>query len=403
VEIKAWVKNKRDSKIGISFIDIYDGSCFKHIQVIANNKLKNYTKDILKLNSGCSIYVRGTIQQSTNSQFEIYAQSLQIIGNVFNPETYPISPKPHTLEYLRNFTHLRPRTNIIGAITRIRHFVSQEIHKFLSNHGFFWIATPLITSLNTEGSGEIYACALSKVYTFGPTFRAENSNTTRHLAEFWMIEVEAAFLSLKNIMNLAYEILKSIFKRVLKTCIDDLNFLAKKTNIDLINRMKNFISSELFSIEYTDAVKIINNSSGYFKSSFIWGEDFSSEHEKYLSDIYYKKPIMIKNYPKETKAFYMRLNQDKKTVASADILLPGIGEIIGGSEREDRLQKLNLRLKEKNLNPDNYRWYQDLRMYGTVPHSGFGLGLERLLSYITGLKNVKDLIPFPRTPKNASF
>ncbi|MDQ1237670.1 MAG: 30S ribosomal protein S6 [Wigglesworthia glossinidia] len=445
VEIKAWVKNKRDSKIGISFIDIYDGSCFKHIQVIANNKLKNYTKDILKLNSGCSIYVRGTIQQSTNSQFEIYAQSLQIIGNVFNPETYPISPKPHTLEYLRNFTHLRPRTNIIGAITRIRHFVSQEIHKFLSNHGFFWIATPLITSLNTEGSGEMfcvstlnfekiqkniknqvnykkdffgkktfltvsgqlhlesYACALSKVYTFGPTFRAENSNTTRHLAEFWMIEVEAAFLSLKNIMNLAYEILKSIFKRVLKTCIDDLNFLAKKTNIDLINRMKNFISSELFSIEYTDAVKIINNSSGYFKSSFIWGEDFSSEHEKYLSDIYYKKPIMIKNYPKETKAFYMRLNQDKKTVASADILLPGIGEIIGGSEREDRLQKLNLRLKEKNLNPDNYRWYQDLRMYGTVPHSGFGLGLERLLSYITGLKNVKDLIPFPRTPKNASF
>ncbi|AFA41335.1 asparaginyl tRNA synthetase [Wigglesworthia glossinidia endosymbiont of Glossina morsitans morsitans (Yale colony)] len=444
--INAWVRNKRDSKIGISFIDIYDGSCFKHIQVIANKDLKNYKKDILQLTSGCSVCIEGIVQKSINKdQLEIYAKSIKIIGNVFNPETYPIAPKSHTLEYLRNLAHLRPRTNIIGAITRIRHFIAQEIHTFLSQQGFLWISTPLITALNTEGSGEMfcvstlnfedipknlkgkvdykkdffgkktfltvsgqlhlesYACALSKVYTFGPTFRAENSNTTRHLAEFWMIEIEAAFLNLDEIILFAYKMLKNIFKNVLGRCFDDLIFLEKKTNTNLINRMQQFIVSEAFFIEYTEAIKIINNSTNYFKSYLNWGEDFSSEHEKYLSDIYYKKPIVIKNYPKKIKAFYMRLNQDQKTVASADILLPGIGEIIGGSQREERWEQLNLRLKENNLNPENYNWYQDLRRYGTVPHSGFGLGLERLLSYVTGIKNVRDLIPFPRTPKYANF
>uniref|UniRef100_A0A1A9UK64 asparagine--tRNA ligase n=1 Tax=Glossina austeni TaxID=7395 RepID=A0A1A9UK64_GLOAU len=327
------------------------------------------------------------------------------MGDVFNPETYPISPKLHTLEYLRNFSHLRPRTNIIGAITRIRHFIAQEIHTFLNHQGFLWIATPLITTLNTEGQLhlECYACALSKVYTFGPTFRAENSNTTRHLAEFWMIEVEAAFLNLDEILFLAYKMLKNIFKSVLSTCLDDLTFLEKKTNTNLINRMKKFISSGIDVIEYTEAVKIINNATEYFKTPLHWGEDFSSEHEKYLSDIYYKKPIIIKNYPKIIKAFYMRLNRDQKTVASADILLPGIGEIIGGSQREERLKQLNLSLKENNLSSFNYYWYQDLRKYGTVPHSGFGLGLERLLSYVTGIKNVRDLIPFPRASKHANF
>uniref|UniRef100_A0A1A9Z0Z9 asparagine--tRNA ligase n=1 Tax=Glossina pallidipes TaxID=7398 RepID=A0A1A9Z0Z9_GLOPL len=396
--------------------------------------------DILKLTSGCSVYIEGTIQKSIkNNQYEIYAKLIKIIGNVLHPETYPISPKQHTLEYLRSLAHLRPRTNIIGAITRIRHFITQEIHKFLNSQGFLWISTPLITALNTEGSGEMfcvstldfenipknlkgkvdykkdffgkktfltvsgqlhlesYACALSKVYTFGPTFRAENSNTTRHLAEFWMIEIEAAFLNLDEIMIFAYEMLKNIFKNILKKCIDDLIFLEKKTNTDLINRMRKFIS------KYTEAVKIINDATGHFTSYFNWGEDFSLEHEKYLSDIYYKKPIIIKNYPKKIKAFYMRLNQDQKTVASADILLPGIGEIIGGSQREERWEQLNLNLKENNLSFENYYWYQDLRKYGTVPHSGFGLGLERLLSYVTGIKNLRDLIPFPRTPKYANF
>lgn len=447
VTVKGWVRTRRDSKAGISFLTVYDGSCFDPLQVVINNTLANYQHDILHLTTGCSVTVTGQIVESIGDiqHFEIQANMVEVLGWVDNPDTYPIAAKQHSLEYLREVAHLRPRTNMIGAVTRIRHTLSQAIHRFMSEQGFFWVSTPLITALNTEGTsemfrvstldlenlprtpqgkvnysedffgqeafltvsgqlnGETYACALSKVYTFGPTFRAENSNTSRHLAEFWMVEPEMAFANLEDIASLAESLLKYVFQAILTERADDMKFLNKLINREAINRLEQFINIDFAQIDYTEAINILQTCRYKFTNPVSWGVDFTSEHERYLSEQHFQSPVVIKNYPKNIKAFYMRLNDNGKTVAAMDVLAPGIGEIIGGSQREERLDQLDQRLKEIGLNKKDYWWYRDLRRYGTVPHSGFGLGLERLTAYITGIKNIRDVIPFPRSPHKADF
>ncbi|QJC31721.1 asparagine--tRNA ligase [Enterobacteriaceae endosymbiont of Donacia tomentosa] len=447
VTIGGWVRNRRHSKLGISFINLYDGSCLNDIQVIASQKLVNYKNEILLINSGCCLKVKGKLQFSPKKLqvYELHALTIKIIGWVKNPESYPISPKKHTLKYLRKVLHLRPRTNIISSITRIKHNVGMYIRNFLHKRNFFWVNTPLITTLDTEGfskmfrvstldlenlrnnkkdtsffkkdffgkeafltvSGqlnlEVYACSMSKVYTFGPTFRAENSNTNRHLAEFWMLEVEIAFANLKDIICFIEKMLKNIFENVINNNEDDLGFLSKKTKYDLVSKMNKILLNSFNIIKYTEAVELLQKNKSQFSRMINWGEDLSIEHEKYLVNKYFKGPVIIFNYPKNIKAFYMYLNDNKKTVASMDLLFPDIGEIIGGSQREDRIKILDERLKECGLNKNDYWWYRDLRKYGTVPHAGFGLGFERLISYIIGIYNIKDIMPFPRTPYNANF
>lgn len=445
VTIKGWVRTKRTSKSGISFISVYDGSCFNSIQIIAHNILKNYKIEILKITPGCSIIAKGKLIKSPgkNQKYEIHANKIKITGWIDKPETYPIASKKHSMKHLRNVAHLRPRTNFIGAISRIRHTLGYSIHKFFNKNGYLWIATPLITSSNTEGGGEMfrvttlnadniiknksknlekdffgreafltvsgqlngeaYASALSKIYTFGPVFRAENSNTSRHLAEFWMIEPEAAYANLNDIINLAESLLKYLFKKVLEEREEDMTYISQYIEKNAINRLKNNILKKFIQIEYNQAIEILLNSGKIFEKKVSWGIDLMSEHEKFLTEDYFSAPIIVKNYPKEIKAFYMRLNNDNKTVSSMDILFPGIGEIIGGSQREERLNILDLNIKQAKLNKKDYWWYRDLRKYGTVIHSGFGLGFERLVAYITGTKNIKDVIPFPRTSKNISF
>lgn len=362
-----------------------------------------------------------------------------------DPDTYPMAAKRHSIEYLREVAHLRPRTNLIGAVARVRHTLAQALHRFFDEQGFFWVSTPLITASDTEGAGEMfrvstldlenlprndqgrvdfdkdffgkesfltvsgqlngetYACALSKIYTFGPTFRAENSNTSRHLAEFWMLEPEVAFADLEDNARLAEAMLKYVFKAVLEERADDMKFFAERVDKDAIARLERFVSTDFAQVDYTDAVAILERCGKTFENLVFWGVDLSSEHERYLAEEHFKAPVVVKNYPKEIKAFYMRLNEDGKTVAAMDVLAPGIGEIIGGSQREERLDVLDARMAEMGLNKEDYWWYRDLRRYGTVPHSGFGLGFERLIAYVTGVQNVRDVIPFPRTPRNASF
>ncbi|MXP56138.1 asparagine--tRNA ligase [Pantoea sp. Mhis] len=447
VTICGWVRNRRDSKTGVSFISIYDGSCLKTIQAIANNDLNNYQDEILKLTTGCSVKVTGVIVNSLGKgqTIELQANIFKIIGWIDDPETYPISAKKHSLEYLRKVAHLRPRTNLISAISRIRHTLAQALHRFFHENGYFWVPTPLITLLDTEGTGEMfrvstlnikelalssqnninfkqdffgkeaflsvsgqlnaetYACALSKIYTFGPTFRAENSNTSRHLAEFWMVEPEIAFATLDDVIVLAENMLKYVFKAALVERIEDMRFFAENVNKNVVSRLEKFIETDFIQIEYTDAINILSKSGQEFKYPISWGMNLSSEYERYLAEKYFKRPVIVKNYPKNLKAFYMRLNQDGQTVAAMDILMPGIGEIIGGSQREERLEILDARLVTMGLNKEDYWWYRDLRRYGTVPHSGFGLGFERLIAYVSGVHNVRDVIPFPRTPNNATF
>ena len=447
VTVRGWIRSKRDSKLGFSFIMVYDGSCLNPIQVIVDSSLYNYQSEVLRLTIGCSVIVTGVVVLSVGKDqiIEIKANKINIVGWIEDPDTYPMSAKNHSLEYLREMAHLRPRTNLIGTVARIRHTLSYMIHYFFNKNGFFWVSTPLITTSDTEGAGEMfrvstlnvenlqlnnkgkidfnkdffgkesfltvsgqlnvesYASALSKVYTFGPTFRAENSNTSRHLSEFWMIEPEIAFSSLDDVLILAESMLKYLFKNILNKCIDDIAFLVKHIDKNIINRLQHFIDTDFVQIEYNNAINILMSSNQKFEKKITWGMDLSSEHERYLTDKYFKAPVVVKNYPKDIKAFYMRLNDDNITVSSMDILAPGIGEIIGGSQREERLDVLDKRLKDMNLNKENYWWYRDLRRYGTVPHSGFGLGFERLISYITGLHNVRDVIPFPRTPRNANF
>ncbi len=447
VTVRGWVRTRRDSKAGLSFLAVYDGSCFDPIQAIINNDIANYESEVLRLTTGCSVIVTGTVTESpaAGQSLELQTISVEVTGWVEDPDTYPMAAKRHSIEYLREVAHLRPRTNIIGAVARVRHCLAQAIHRFFNEQGFYWVATPLITASDTEGAGEMfrvstldlenlprtesgkvdfsqdffgkesfltvsgqlngetYACALSKIYTFGPTFRAENSNTTRHLAEFWMVEPEVAFATLADNAKLAEDMLKYVFNAVLKERMDDLKFFEKHIDKDVISRLERFVASDFAQIDYTDAIDVLLKSGKKFEFPVSWGIDLSSEHERYLAEEHFKSPVVVKNYPKDIKAFYMRLNEDGKTVAAMDVLAPGIGEIIGGSQREERLDVLDARMAEMGLNPEDYWWYRDLRKYGTVPHSGFGLGFERLIVYVTGLQNIREVIPFPRTPRNASF
>lgn len=447
VTVRGWVRTKRDSKAGFSFIALYDGSSFNPVQVIAKNTLNNYESEILNLTTGCSLEVTGVIveSQGAGQAVELEATTVVVYGMVENPDTYPMAAKRHSVEYLREVAHLRPRTNLIGAVTRVRNCLSFAIHEFFQQNGFVWCASPLITASDTEGAGEMfrvstldlnnlprndkgevnfkedffgkesfltvsgqlnaetYACAMSKVYTFGPTFRAENSNTTRHLAEFWMVEPEVAFNDLDANAKLAEDLLVYCFKKVLQDCRDDLEFFDKHVQQGVIARLENFVSTPFQQVDYTDAIKILETCGKEFEFPVYWGVDMSSEHERYLAEEHFKAPVVVKNYPKDIKAFYMRLNEDGKTVAAMDVLAPGIGEIIGGSQREERLDVLLNRMAEMGLKAEDYSWYLDLRRYGTVPHAGFGLGFERLVCYVTGVQNVREAIPFPRTPNNCAF
>ncbi len=447
VTVKGWIRTKRDSKAGISFLAVHDGSCFDAVQAVAPAELNNYENEIKRLTTACSVIVTGTIAKSEGQgqAFEIQASSVEVVGWVENPDTYPMAPKRHSMEYLREQAHLRARTNMVGAITRVRHCLAQAIHRFFHERGFYWISTPIITGADAEGAGEMfrvstldlenlprndqgkvdykqdffgketfltvsgqlnvetYACALSKVYTFGPTFRAENSNTTRHLAEFWMIEPEVAYAELKDVAQLAEDMLKFVFKAVLAERADDMAFFAERVDENAISRLQSMIDSTFVRMDYTDAVEILKNCGKKFEYPVEWGVDLQSEHERYLAEVHVGAPVILQNYPKDIKAFYMRMNEDGKTVAAMDILAPGIGEIIGGSQREERLEQLDARMDAMGLNKEDYSWYRDLRRYGTVPHAGFGLGFERLVSYVTGVGNVRDVIAFPRTPGNADF
>ena len=438
VTVQGWVRTRRDSKAGISFLAVYDGSCFNPVQAVIENNLPNYNDEVLHLTAGCSVEVTGKVVASPGQgqSFEIHASQVRVVGMVDDPDTYPMAAKRHSVEYLREVAHLRPRTNLIGAVARVRHTLSQALHRFFDEQGFFWVSTPLITTSDTEGAGEMfrvstldfhnlprndkgevdfsedffgreafltvsgqlngeaYASALSKIYTFGPTFRAENSNTSRHLAEFWMVEPEVAFANLDDVAGLAEAMLKFVFKAVLEERRDDLEFFAERINKEAIERLERFVTSDFAQVDYTDAIKILENCGKTFENDVYWGVDMSSEHERYLAEEHFKAPVVVKNYPKAIKAFYMRENEDGKTVEAMDV---------GGSQREERLDRLDARFDELGMNKEDYWWYRDLRRYGTVPHAGFGLGFERLVSYVTGVSNIRETIPFPRTPRSATF
>jgi asparaginyl-tRNA synthetase len=447
VTLKGWVRTRRDSKAGISFIHVSDGSSFHPVQVVAPNTLPNYVDEVLKLTAGCAVEATGNIVPSPakGQPFEMQASAVKVIGWVDDPDSYPIQPKAHTMEFLREVAHLRPRTNVIGAATRVRHTLAKAIHGFFDQHGFVWVNTPIITSSDAEGAGamfrvstldfanlprtpdgkidfakdffgreafltvsgqlnvEAYCLALTKVYTFGPTFRAENSNTSRHLAEFWMIEPEIAFADLSDDATLAEGLLKRALETLLKERPDDLAFFDERIEKGLVAKLEGIVSSEFVRMDYTDAVKVLEKAKQKFEFPVKWGIDLQSEHERYLTEKHVKKPVIVMNYPKAIKAFYMRNNDDGNTVAAMDVLAPGIGEIIGGSQREERLDLLDARMTELGIDREHYSWYRDLRRYGTVPHAGFGLGFERTLAYVTGLANVRDAIPFPRTPGHARY
>ena len=447
ITVRGWVRTRRDSKAGISFIHLSDGSSFHPVQVVAPNTLSNYTDQVLKLTSGCAVEAIGMVVPSPakGQPFEMQASAINVIGWVDDPDTYPIQPKPHSLEFLREVAHLRPRTNVIGAATRVRHTLAQAIHQFFDDNGFLWVNTPIITSSDAEGAGalfrvstldlanlprtpeggvdfmrdffsretfltvsgqlnvEAYCLALTKVYTFGPTFRAENSNTSRHLAEFWMIEPEIAFADLSDNATLAEQLLKRTFETILNKSHEDLAFFDERIEKGLVAKLQNIVSSEFVRMDYGEAISVLDRAKEKFEFPVKWGMDLQSEHERYLTEKHVKRPVIVLNYPKNIKAFYMRVNDDGRTVAAMDVLAPGIGEIIGGSQREERLDVLDARMAERSIDKDHYAWYRDLRRYGTVPHAGFGLGFERTLAYVTGLSNVRDAIPFPRTPGSAKY
>ena len=442
VLIKGWVRTRRDSK-SFSFIEVNDGSCLKNIQIIANNTLGNYNA-ITGLSTGSAVSVFGKLSESKGSgqKWEIMAESVDILSVA--PETYPLQKKRHTDEFLRTIAHLRPRTNKYGATFRIRSELSYAIHKFFRNKGFKYIHSPVITGSDCEGAGELFrvttlaldnlpfiddktdytkdffgkeanltvsgqlsaemfALALGDVYTFGPTFRAENSHTSRHVAEFWMVEPEMAFCDLKGNMDLAEEMIKFLIGFVLEECIDDIELFAKYVDKTLIKTLDNVASSDFKRLSYTSAVDILNRSENKFEYDIAFGKDLQTEHERYLTEQYFKKPVIVYDYPKTIKPFYMRLNKDHQTVAAMDVLVPRIGEIIGGSQREERLEVLENRMDEMDMLKKNYWWYLDSRRFGSVEHSGFGLGFERLLMLITGISNIRDVIPFPRTPNSIDF
>ena len=447
VPVRGWVRTRRDSKAGLSFVNVSDGSCFAPIQVVAPATLPNYESEVKHLTTGCSVICSGMLapSQGQGQAFEIQASKVEVVGWVEDPLTYPMQPKQHSLEYLREFAHLRPRTNLFGAVTRIRDCLAKAAHRFFHEQGFYWISTPIITTSDAEGAGqmfrvstldmanlprdakgevdfdrdffgkeafltvsgqlnvEAYCLALSKVYTFGPTFRAENSNTTRHLAEFWMIEPEIAFADLNEDANVAEAFLKYMFRAVLDERMDDMAFIAERVQPDAITRLEKFVNAPFERIDYTDAISLLQKSGSKFEFPVEWGLDLQTEHERWLTEEHVGRPVVVMNYPEHIKAFYMRLNDDGRTVAAMDVLAPGIGEIIGGSQREERLDLLDARMAQFGLDPAHYGWYRDFRRYGTVPHAGFGLGFERLVVYVCGLSNIRDAIPYPRAPGSAEF
>jgi len=449
ITVKGWVRTRRDSKAdgGLSFLAVSDGSCFGTLQVVARGDLPNYEDQVQHLTTACAIEADGTLVQSQGKgqRVELDASAVRVVGWVQDPDTYPVPQKRHTFEYLRQYAHLRPRTNTFAAVARVRHCLSAAIHRFFDEQGFYYVHTPIITSSDCEGAGnlfrvstldltnpprtengqvdtsqelfgqatyltvsgqlnvEAYCLALSRVYTFGPTFRAENSNTSRHLAEFWMIEPEIAFADLGDDADLAERMLKTLFDDLLTRRGDDMAFFDLRIAKGLIDRLKHVIETPFRMLPYTEAVQILERSGRSFEFPVKWGLDLQSEHERYLTEEHFKQPIVVVDYPKQIKAFYMRLNDDARTVAAMDVLVPGVGEIIGGSQREERLDVLDQRLDEVGLDKDQYWWYRDLRRYGTVPHAGFGLGFERLVQFATGLANIRDVMPFPRAPRQVEF
>jgi asparaginyl-tRNA synthetase len=447
VRVKGWVRTRRDSKAGVSFIHVSDGSCFDPIQVVAPSTLANYESEILRITTGCAVEALGILvpSQGQGQKVELLASELKVVGWVSDPDKYPMQPKHHTLEFLREVAHLRPRSNTFGAVARVRNTMAQAIHRYFHQRGFVWVNTPIITTSDCEGAGhlfrvstldlanvprahdgqvdfgsdffgkqtyltvsgqlnvEAYCLALSKVYTFGPTFRAENSNTTRHLAEFWMIEPEIAFATLGDDADLAEDFLKYIVKAVLEERGDDMKFFVDRVEKTAISRLEKLAEASFERIDYSEAVSLLQSSGKSFEFPVSWGADLQTEHERYLTEERIGRPVIVMNYPESIKAFYMRENDDGKTVAAMDILAPGIGEIVGGSQREERLDVLERRMVKHGLNPRTYDWYLDLRRYGTVPHAGFGLGFERMLVYVTGLGNIRDAIPYPRAPKTAAY
>ena len=475
ITVKGWVRTRRDSKAagGLSFIALHDGTCFDTIQIVATGALPNYASEVAKLTTGCAIESDGTIVQNPKGGAEIQVEpekggAIRVIGWVDDPDHYPIQPKPHSFEYLREQAHLRVRTNTFGAVARVRHCLAMAIHRFFNERGFYYVHTPIITANDCEGAGqmfrvstldmqalgtghqalekpgapgsasaqcpvpnayskdffgkaahltvsgqlnvETYCMALSRVYTFGPTFRAENSNTSRHLAEFWMIEPEIAFADLAADAQLAEDLLKYLFKAVLEERPDDMKFFAERIEKTAVERLRMIVDKPFLRVTYTEGIKVLEDAirgGKKFEYPVKWGTDLQSEHERFLTEEHFKQPVILTNYPKGIKAFYMRLDDncepDRQTVRAMDVLCPGIGEIIGGSQREERLEKLDERLDEMKLNKQDYWWYRDLRRYGTVPHAGFGLGFERIIQFVTGMQNIRDVIPFPRAPGQAEF
>ena len=447
-KLQGWVRTRRDSKAGFSFIEINDGSSQGNIQIIADANLSNYETEIKKLSAGCCIAAEGEIKESggRGQATEMLASSVTVHGWA-DPEEYPLQKKRHSFEKLREWAHLRPRTNTFGAVARVRNCICNSIHQFFQEQGFLYVHTPIITASDCEGAGEMfqvttmnlddiaknqieklnyrfdffdqpsyltvsgqlevesYACSLGKVYTFGPTFRAENSNTSRHLAEFWMVEPEVAFNDLDDNMDLAEAFLKRIFQDALDRCFDDMEFFNERIDESktLIERLKKINNSEFIRLPYTEAIEILEKTDHKFDFPVKWGIDLQSEHERFLTEKHFDSPVILFDYPKTIKPFYMYCNEDDKTVRAMDVLVPGVGEIIGGSQREHRVDVLEERMKAQDLDPEHYWWYVDLRKYGTVPHAGFGLGLERAVQFVTSMGNIRDVIPFPRTPGNVDF
>ncbi|MCP4179464.1 MAG: asparagine--tRNA ligase [bacterium] len=446
VNVAGWVRTRRDSKGGFSFIELNDGSCFANLQILADAGLENYKTEITKLFPGSSISVMGKLVKSPGGgqSVEIQAERIKVLGYC-KPEDYPLQKQRISFERLREVAHLRVRTNTFGAVARVRDQLAYATHKFYHERGFYYFHAPIITCSDCEGAGEMfqvttmnldklpktndnkidfnqdffarpasltvsgqleaetYASALGNVYTFGPTFRAENSNTRRHLSEFWMIEPEMAFADLSDDADLAEDYIKYLMKSVIDNCMEDLTFFDKRISKGLIENLTNIANSTFVRITYTEAIEILSKADAKFEFIPSWGADMQSEHERYLTEVHFKAPVIVVDYPKEIKAFYMRMNDDNKTVAAMDVLVPGVGEIIGGSQREERYDVLIERIKELGQDPKDFWWYLDLRKFGSVPHAGFGLGFGRMVQFCTGMQNIRDVVPFPRTPRNAEF
>lgn len=472
VDVRGWVRTKRESKGEFAFLEVNDGSCFGNLQLIVDGNVPDYATLMKEIGTGASIHAVGEVKESPGKgqRIEVHVRTLRVLGTA-DPATYPLQKKGHSFEFLREKAHLRARTNSFGAVARVRNAICFAIHEFYQSRGFLYVHTPVITTSDCEGAGQLfqvttldlarlalsqetraksqvkesgaesgpslgtqhsalgssvdygqdffgrkagltvsgqlegetYACALGDIYTFGPTFRAENSNTTRHLSEFWMVEPEMAFYELDDNMQLAEDFVKFVIRAVLEKCPDDLKFFNERIEPTLLASLENIVSHEFIRLTYTEAVDILEKSGRTFEYPISWGKDLQSEHERYLTEEHFKQPVILTDYPRAIKSFYMRCNEDGKTVRAMDVLVPRIGEIIGGSQREERYDVLVDRMRESHLNPDDYWWYLELRKYGTVPHSGFGLGLERTVQLITGMQNIRDCIPFPRTPRSADF